>query len=101
MPLLLIILLIVYVVAVNVYGVLILYFQKKAKEENLDSDSVSDFRLILAGLLGGAVSIYTFMYIFKYRLKSAVLMILMPVFATITIYLVVMLCINGFNFTIF
>jgi uncharacterized membrane protein YsdA (DUF1294 family) len=89
----------VYIIAINFYGILMLKFQKKARidgdEENI---AISDGKLLLTGILGGALGIFVFMFIFKYRLKSLFMMVLMPVFIAITIYFVVMLFTNGLNF---
>jgi uncharacterized membrane protein YsdA (DUF1294 family) len=91
----------VYVIAINVYGVLMLKFQKVAKK-NGDEESiiVSDSKLILTGFLGGSLGIYVFMFIFKYRLKSLVLMVLMPIFIAIDAYVVYFLFSGGINLVI-
>ena len=80
----------VYTVSINVYGVLLLKFQKNADPED-ESERVSDGKLLLAALLGGAAGIYAFMFIFKYRLKSLGFMILMPLLGALTVFLWVML----------
>ncbi len=85
----------VYTVSINVYGVLLLKFQKNADPED-ESERVSDGKLLLAALLGGAAGIYAFMFIFKYRLKSLGFMILMPLLGALTVFLWVMLV--GWNF---
>ncbi len=90
------ILFIVYLIAVNFYGILNLGFQKRAREE-LDEDlKVSDFKLILTGIIGGALGIFVFMFIYRYRLKSLVFMILMPLFIALHVYLSIQLFSNGF-----
>lgn len=95
MPTIFYIVLIVYLFAVNLYGVLMLHFQKKARSEGDEENiAVSDFKLVLAGVLGGATGIFTFMFIFKYRLKSIFMMLIMPVLIAVNVYIVVSL-ING------
>ena len=87
----------VYFVAINIYGVILLKFQKKSIEE-LDEDySVSNFKILLAGFLGGALGIYTFMFIFKYKLKNIAFMILMPLFFSITLTIFILLIRSGYN----
>lgn len=96
MPPLIVILFIVYMVAINLFGILNLRFQKQAFEDGDEEKQVSDVKLLLAGLLGGATGIFVFMFIFKYRLKSLMMMILMPIFIAINVYVCVMLFQNGF-----
>lgn len=90
------IILIVYVLAINFYGILMLNFQKKARQ-NGDEENVSigDSKLLLIGLLGGAVGIFLFMFLLKYRLKSMLLMVLMPVLIAINVYIIIQLFQNG------
>ncbi len=98
MPFLVYLIIIVYVIAINLYGVLMLRFQKKAREDG-DEESiiVSDSKLLLAGLLGGATGIFIFMFIFKYRLKSLFMMVLMPVFIAVNYYILFLLLNGGFG----
>ncbi len=99
MPVLVYVLTIVYFLAINLYGVLMLHFQKKAREEGDEENiTISDTKLMLAGLLGGATGIFIFMFIFKYRLKSLFMMVLMPVFIALNIYLLIMVFNGGFGF---
>ena len=99
MPAIIYILLIVYFIAINLYGILMLHFQKKARQEGDDENiTVSDSKLLLAGLLGGATGIFIFMFIFKYRLRSLLMMTLMPVFIALNIYLFVSAFNGGFGF---
>lgn len=98
MPFIIYLIIIVYVIAINLYGVLMLRFQKKAREDG-DEESiiVSDSKLLIAGLLGGATGIFIFMFIFKYRLKSLFMMVLMPVFMAINYYVLFLLLNGGFG----
>lgn len=98
MPFIIYLIIIVYIIAINLYGVLMLRFQKKAREDG-DEESiiVSDSKLLLAGLLGGATGIFIFMFIFKYRLKSLFMMVLMPVFIAINYYILFLLLNGGFG----
>ena len=99
MPVLVYVLTIVYFLAINLYGILMLHFQKKAREEGDEENiTISDTKLMLAGLLGGATGIFIFMFIFKYRLKSLFMMVLMPVFIALNIYLLIMAFNGGLGF---
>lgn len=98
MPALFYIVFIVYLVAVNLYGVLMLRFQKNAKEdESGETPKISDAKLFLAAILGGATGIFVFMFIFKYRLKSLFLMVFMPVLIAVNVYLSVLALSGGFG----
>lgn len=75
----------VYTIAINVYGALLLKFQKNAEESDDNDERVSDGKLLLAAALGGAIGIYAFMFVFRYRLKSLGFMILMPMLGALTL----------------
>ena len=101
MPALIYVLLIAYVVAVNFYGILMLHFQKKARKDGDEENiTISDTKLFLAGLLGGATGIFVFMFIFKYRLKSLFMMVFMPVLIALNVYLIVVILNGGLGFYI-
>ncbi len=99
MTMLLYVLAATYFISINLYGILMLKYQKKARqngdEENI---SISDSKLLLAGLMGGATGIFIFMFIFKYRLKSLVMMVLMPLFIVINFYIIITLIMGGLSF---
>ena len=99
MPIIIYILISVYLTAINLYGILMLKFQKKAREDGDDENIlISDAKLLATGILGGALGIYIFMFIFRYRLKSMRMMILMPLFIALNVYVIVTLFNGGFYF---
>ena len=89
----------VYVFSINLYGILMLKFQKKAREDGDEENiGISDTKLIITGLLGGALGIFVFMFILKYRLKSIIMMVLMPLFISLNAYLIFVTINGGFGF---
>lgn len=99
MPTFFLVITIVYLAAVNFYGIMMLREQKKARENGDEENiSVSDAKLLFTGLLGGATGIFVFMFIFKYRLKSLFMMVAMPVLIAVNVYVAVNLFNNGFGF---
>lgn len=99
MPTIIVIITAVYVIAVNFYGIMLLHFQKKSRESgDEEKASVSDAKLVFTGLMGGATGIFVFMFIFKYRLKSLFMMVIMPVLIAINVYLIIILFNSGFGF---
>lgn len=108
------ILLAAYILAVNFYAFLLV---KSLRDKDLQ-DEVNrqaepllphkenagverpNGKLFLAGLLGGAITIYACMFIFKYKRTDLLLMLLMPLFAVLNVYVWVMLFRNGFSFFI-
>lgn len=98
MPTLFYIITITYIIAINLYGILLLKFQKKSRENGDEENiGISDTKLLLTGLLGGAIGIFVFMFIFKYRLKSLFMMVLMPVFISLNIYVLILAFNSGFG----
>ena len=66
MPIIVYVLTIVYFLAINFYGVLMLNFQKKAREKGDEENiAISDTKLVLTGILGGATGIFIFMFIYN------------------------------------
>lgn len=97
MQTLIIVITIVYLVAINFYGVLMLHFQKKARLSGEENASITDTRLFLIGLLGGATGIFVFTFIFKYRIKSIMLMVFMPVLIAFTAYITYLILSGGLS----
>ena len=99
MPTIIYILFIAYIIAINFYGILMLHYQKKARENGDEENiTISDTKLFLAGFLGGATGIFIFMFIFKYRLKSLFMMVFMPVLMVLNVYLFVIILTGGLGY---
>ena len=83
------------------------YFTNKKfteKEEKrirkMNKEKVGDIKLFLPALLGGASGIYAFMFILKYKLKSMLFMLVMPVLTALDVYLVYLLFSRNFGFIV-
>lgn len=92
---LLTLLLIVYVLAVNFYAFL---FMKNLKNQDSETQKATDGKLTLTAALGGAITIYVCMFIFKYRLNNLFLMIAMPLLSALNFYLWFIAVRGGFGF---
>lgn len=88
---------IAYILAVNFYSFLRIKGLKDDYDEEHPNKS-SDGRLVLTAFLGGAITIYICMFIYKYRLKSLFLMILMPILGVLNVYLWVIAFRSGATF---
>lgn len=80
---LLYVLLTVYILAINFYSFLLL----KRQQELDEFERAGDGKLLLSGLLGGAVTVYVCMFLYRYKLNNIVLMVVLPVLAALNIYL--------------
>ena len=65
-------------------------------QNNVKKPTVSDGKLFVAGALGGATGVYVAMFVFKYRLTSLFLMVVMPVLITLNIYILIFGFYNDF-----
>ena len=86
----------VYILAINFYAVMLLKTQRDEYGDD-DSPKSGDGKLILAAILGGAISIYVSMFIMRYRLKNMLLMIIMPVIAVLNVYFFIAAFRSGFT----
>ena len=115
---LLYILLIAYIAAINFYSFLLVKnLRDKEKQAEIErqakplidaaqpteqaSKNVGEKylgKLCIAGALGGAITIYACMFIFKYKRTDLLLMVLMPILGVLNVYLFVLLFKSGFGF---
>jgi len=105
------ILLIAYILAVNFYAFLLVKSlrDKERNEEILrqaaplveeSTKPPERFmgKLLITGLLGGAVTIYVSMFLLKFRRFDMLLMILMPLLGVLNVYFWILLFKSGFSF---
>ncbi len=87
-----------YIIAVNVYSVMLLLSLRN--EYMLDESKLNagDGKLILSAILGGAIGIYVTMFITRFKLKNMLLMILLPVIAVLNVWFCVLAFRSGFTF---
>ncbi len=89
---------IVYILAVNVFAIILVKSQKdEAIDENGKAKS-GDGKLILTAMLGGEIAIYVSMFVMRYRLKNLLLMLIMPVIAVLNVYFCIVAFRSGFTF---
>jgi uncharacterized membrane protein YsdA (DUF1294 family) len=80
-------LLIVYVLAINFYAFL---FMKEQKNANAEEQKQADGKLSLIALLGGGITVFTCMFIFKNRLNNLFFMLAVPLLSALHICLWIM-----------
>lgn len=93
------VLVITYIVAINVYSFLLIFFQKKQMEEHNES-KIKDGKVFISGMLGGALGVYLAMFILSYRLNNLFLMVTMPLLIVLTAYIVIVGFQGNFGFVI-
>ncbi len=87
---------IVYILAVNAYGYILVYLKR---EENADGGCKPLYgKFLITGVLGGALGLYVAMFVYKFRLDSLVLMIFIPVLIVVNAFVVWQLFSNNFWF---
>ena len=107
------ILLIAYILAVNFYAFLLVKSLRDKErleetyrqaaplvEETPKQPERFVGKLLITGLLGGAISIYASMFFLKFRRGDMLLMILTPLLGVLNIYFWVLLFKSGFSFFI-
>ncbi len=92
-------LIIVYILAINIYGFMLVYTQKRQNEERA-KQIVKDSTLFISALLGGAFGIYLALFILHYRVNSLFLMISMPLIIVLNIYILITGFTTNFGFLV-
>ena len=110
---LLYVLLIAYILSVNFYAFLLV---KSLRDKERESEVYREGepltqaatpqkqpekyigKLLITGALGGAITIYVCMFIFKFKRSELLLMVLMPLLGVLNIYMWVLLFKSGFSF---
>ena len=80
----LVVLLIVYILAINFYAFL---FMRTIRGENEKNQKAYDGKLSLIALLGGGITVFTCMFIFKNRLDNLFFMLAVPLLSALHICL--------------
>ena len=85
-----------YFLAINVYSFLLMLSAKRADEEGDCKRRVRDGSVFVAALLGGAAGVYISMFTLKYRLRSLIFMVTMPVLTILNVYILITCFSNNF-----
>lgn len=87
-----------YIIAVNVYSVMLLLSIKNDVTSDEVKPSAGDGKLLLSAMLGGAIGIYVTMFITRFKLKDITLMILLPVIAVFNVWFTITAFRSGLTF---
>jgi uncharacterized membrane protein YsdA (DUF1294 family) len=106
-------LIIVYLLAINVFGFMLILTDKRKtteqEENNLENESekptktnnkkvgVKFSKLLFTAFLGGALGIYLSLFILKYKTNNLPLMIIMPLILVINVYALIFIFSYGFQ----
>ena len=91
----LIVLLVVYILAINFYAFL---FMRSIKNEDENAQKAYDGKLSLIALLGGGLTVFTCMFVFKNRLNNLFFMLAVPLLSALHICLWIMAFRSGWGF---
>lgn len=80
----------VYFAAANVYAFFLVRTEKR-RETARDEKTGGSGRLLLAGLLGGAITAYAAMFVLKFRTDDPLPMIALPLLAAVNVLFAVAL----------
>ena len=83
----LIVLLIVYILAINFYAFL---FMRSIKDKPSAEQKDYDGKLSLIALLGGGITVFVFMFVYKNRLNNLFFMLAVPLLCALHICLWIM-----------
>lgn len=85
----------VYLLAINLYGFLLVRSLKRRSQERGEPARNGYGKLFIAGLLGGAAAAYAGLLAYKYNTDKLLPMILLPILAALNIYAVIVLLRSG------
>ncbi len=87
-------LIIVYLLAINLFGYMLILTDKRKLDNAEDIKSVKSVKfskLIFTAFLGGALGIYLSLFILKYKTNNLPLMITMPLILVVNVYAILFL----------
>lgn len=90
------ILLAVYLISINLFSFLLVKTQKQQTIEKKEY-IISDGKILFSGALGGAVGAYIALFVLKHKRDSISLMVLLPIFIALNVYLIVTSVIVNFG----
>ncbi len=97
---------IVYLLAINVFGFMLILTDKRnnqsiddetTDENKVKKNKISKSKLISTAFLGGALGIYLSLFILKYKTNNLFLMITMPLILAINVYILIFIFSNTFG----
>lgn len=116
------VLLVAYILAVNFYAFLLIKsLRDKERQEDVQKQAIPLVaveqspetspkterffdrpltKLLTTGILGGAITLYACMFIFKYKRSDLLLMIALPLLGVLNVYIFVLLFRSGFSFLV-
>ncbi len=80
----------VYLAAVNVYSFLLVKNMKKQAELR-GEPKFGNAKIFVAGILGGAITAYLMLFILKFRTDDLLLMLTLPLFSVINVFMIIVL----------
>lgn len=91
------ILLIVYLLAINLYSFMLVRTQKTQINDTGET-KIKDSKLFFVGVIGGALGIFISPFILSYRKDSLLIMVVMPLLIALTVYFIALGFVSEFNF---
>lgn len=76
-----------YVLAVNLYCVILVRSQKKLVANGKTPKKRTSAKILLSAVLGGAIATYVTMFAVRYKLDNMLLMLALPVIAVLNVFL--------------
>ncbi len=90
------ILLAVYIISINLFSFLLVKTQKQQTIEGKEY-VISDGKILFTGALGGGLGAYLALFILKHKRDSISLMVLLPIFIALSVYLIIMSVVFDFG----